>query len=542
MNGAELVVRCLQGEGVKYCFGLPGEENLELLRALSDSPIKTIITRDERGAAFMANAYGRFTGMPGVCFSTLGPGATNLVTGVADGLLDFAPMVAITAQASSLRRHKESHQYIDTLSLFRAITKWNVAIERTEIIPESIRKAFRLAAIEKPGPTHIELPEDTALMEAKGSPIEPVAYHYPVCDEDRLKTAAGLIRDSKMPIILAGHGAIRNRVSAELVRFAQRAGIAVATTFMGMGAIAADHELFVSNIGLQSRDYIQCGINKADLIIAVGYDPVEFSPKWWDNTKRIIHIDTNPAEVDINYVALEVLGDMAKNLHMLTELITDTKDYSYYLKLREDLQADLLDGAMTSSEKGLSPLTIIRAIRNALKRDDILISDVGAHKIWIGRCYPAYEPNTVIISNGFASMGVALPYAITASLLYPQRRILAAVGDGGFMMSACELETAVRMGLAFTVVIFNDNGYGLIQWKQHNRYKSDFFVGLSNPDFVKLAESFGCKGYRVEKAHELESALKETALEKVPTIVECLVDYSVNLKLTERLGSIVCRV
>lgn len=542
MNSAELIIRCLEAEGIKYCFGLPGEENLEFLKALTSSSIKTVITRDERGASFMANAYGRFTGRAGVCFSTLGPGATNLVTGIADAQLDFAPLVAITAQASSSRRHKESHQYIDVLSMLRAITKWNVRIDKPQIISEAMRKAFRIAELEKPGPTHIEIPEDIADMTVEDNPINRCEYLYPVSCQDRLKEAYTIINRASLPIIIAGHGVIRNRASSALTEFAEKAGIAVVTTFMGMGAIPSDHELFVSNIGLQARDYVQCGIDKSDLIIAVGYDPVEFSPKWWDSNKKIIHIDTTPSEIDKNYQALEITGDMVSNIKMLSHLITNKKDFSYFTKLKEEVQSDFHEKMLLKTDKGLSPLSILNSIRTVLNREDILISDVGAHKIWIGRSYPAYEPNTVIISNGFASMGFALPSAITAKLLYPQKNVIVAVGDGGFMMSLAEIETAIRLKLAFTVVIFNDNGYGLIQWKQLNRYNKDFFVGLTNPDFVKLAESFGCKGYFVDDEDSLIPTLNEALRQDVPSIVECKVDYSINRKLSERLGSIICRI
>ncbi|HIJ60995.1 MAG TPA: acetolactate synthase large subunit [Nitrospirae bacterium] len=542
MNSAEFLVRCLENEGIEYCFGLPGEENLEFLKALTSSSIKTIITRDERGASFMANAYGRLTGKAGVCFSTLGPGATNLVTGIADAQLDFAPLVAITAQASSSRRHKESHQYIDVLSMLRAITKWNVRIDKPEIINEAVRKVFKIAEMEKPGPTHIEFPEDIADMDVQDIPINRLEYLYPVCSDERIKEASRLINNSQLPIIIAGHGIIRSKACDALKDFAEKAGIAVVTTFMGMGAIPADHDLFISNIGLQARDYVQCGIDIADLIIAIGYDPVEFSPKWWDNQKKIIHIDTTPAEIDKNYQALEITGDMVLNMRAITYLINNKKDFSYFEKLKKDVLSDLEAKMLYKTDSGLSPLSILQAIRSVLKRDDMLISDVGAHKIWIGRSYPAYEPNTVIISNGFASMGFALPSAITAKLLYPEKNILAVVGDGGFMMTIGELETARRFNLAFTVVLFNDNGYGLIQWKQQNRYKKDFFVGLTNPDFVRLAESFGWKGYLVDREDELIPTLKSAINGGVPCIVECKVDYSVNRRLSERLGSIICRI
>ncbi|MCC6346416.1 MAG: acetolactate synthase large subunit [Nitrospirales bacterium] len=542
MNSAELLTKCLENEGVRFAFGLPGEENLELLNALSSSGIEVVVTRDERGASFMANVYGRLTGSPGVCFSTLGPGATNLVTGVADAFLDFAPLLALTAQASPSRAHKESHQYIDVLSMFKPITKWNSRIIAPHTIPEVVRKAFKLAVLEKQGPTHLELPEDMASAPAEGSPLPHSPLEYPVPDPMRIQTAVDMIREAKAPLILAGHGVLRSNASLELFHLAAKTGIAVIATFMGAGAFPADHELFVSTIGLQSRDYVQCGLDRTDLIIAVGYDPVEFSPKFWDASKKIIHIDTNPAEVDASYNAYELTGDIRKTLRTMTEMAEFEKDPSYFMRLKKDVEENSADPDLYRTDNGLSPLEVIRGIRQALGREDILISDVGAHKIWIGRFYPAYAPNTVIISNGFASMGFAVPGAIAAKLAHPEKKVIAAVGDGGFLMSVAELETAVRWKLPFVTVIFNDNCFGLIQWKQLMRYKRDFCVKVRNPDFVKLAESFGCRAYRVEKGENLAGALEDALKQDVPSLIDCRIDYSVNVKLSEKLGNIVCRI
>ena len=542
MNGAELLIKCLETEGVKYVFGVPGEENIEILHALLSSDIRVIITRDERGAAFMANSMGRLTGSPGVCFSTLGPGATNLVTGIADAFLDFAPMLAITAQASSLRIHKESHQYISVLSMLKPITKWNSRIESADTIPEVVRKAFKISMLEKMGPTHIEVPEDIAGLNTGKYPIKPVAVDYPPADADQIKKAVAMIREATSPLILAGNGVLRSRASSELLMLSKESCIAVINTFMGMGAVPADDELYISTIGLQSKDYVQCGLDRADLIIAIGYDPVEFSPKYWEPSKKIIHIDTNPAEVDFSYNALELVGDIKKTLQILTDSIGLQKDPAYFIGLKKEIEEDKGDESFYSSENGVSPLQIVNAIRAALGREDILISDVGAHKLWIGRFYPAYAENTVLISNGFASMGFAIPSAISAKLLFPEKNVVAAVGDCGFMTSMAELETAVRLGIAFVTVIFNDNGYGLIQWKELMKYKKDFFIKTGNPDFVKLGESFGCKAYRVDKGDDLLKTIREALAQKVPSIIDCRVDYSPNMKLTEKLGHIVCKI
>ena len=539
MKSSELFVQCLEAEGVEYVFGLPGEENLEFLNALSSSKIKFILTQDERWAAFMANAYGRLSGKPGVCLSTLGPGATNLITGVADALLDFSPMVAITGQVGLSKMHKESHQYIDILSVFRPVTKWNTRIERPETIPEIIRKAFKTSSIEKPGPTHIEFPEDIAAIETRGMPLSHNPIRYPEPTEDMLAKALSMIRNARMPLILAGNGVIRGKAAGELKAFVSRTKIGVTTTFMGAGALPADDDGFVSTVGLQSQDYVSCGFDRADLIVAIGYDPVEFSPRYWneDGNKQIIHIDFTPAEIDVNYPAFELLGDIKTTLSMITARLDSERDASYYHRLKL-----YVDHALHFSTSGfpLKPLKIIGDIRKALGRNDILISDVGAHKIWIARFYPAYEENTVLISNGFASMGFAIPAAISARLLYPDRNIIAAVGDGGFLMSMGEINTAVRLGINFVCIIFNNGGYGLIEWKENLRYNKEFFARFDNPDFVKLAESFGALGYRVTAEDDLLPMIKDALAQKRPAIIDCPVDYSENVKLTEKLGSLIC--
>ena len=539
MKSSELFVRCLEAEGVEYIFGLPGEENIEFLNALSSSKIRFILTHDERWAAFMANAYGRLSGSPGVCLSTLGPGASNLITGVADALLDYSPMVAITGQVGLANMHKESHQRIDILSVFRPITKWNARIEIPETIPEITRKAFKTASLEKPGPTHIEFPEDIAVIETEGVPLSRASMRYPEPAEDMLAKAVAMIKNAHMPLILAGHGVIRGKAAGELKDFVSKTKIGVTTTFMGTGALPADDECFVSTVGLQSKDYISCGFDKADLIIAIGYDPVEFSPRYWNKngSKQIIHIDFTPSEIDIDYSALELLGDIKTTLSMITERVDFERDVSYYHRLKL-----YVDHALHFSTAGfpLKPLRIINDIRKALGRNDILISDVGAHKIWIARFYPAFEENTVLISNGFASMGFAIPAAISAKLLHPDKNIFAAVGDGGFLMSMSEINTAVRLGLNFVCLIFNDGGYGLIEWKEKLRYGREFFTRFANPDFVKLAESFGARGYRVTAENDLLPIIKEALDQKRPAIIDCPVDYTENMKLTEKLGRLIC--
>lgn len=539
MKASELFVRCLEVEGVSHIFGVPGEETLELLEALRSSSITFIPTRHEQGAAFMANAWGRFSHRPGVCLSTLGPGATNLMTGIGDAFLDFSPMVAITGQTSLSEFHKESHQYIDVLSIFRPLTKWNMRIERSHVIPEVIRKAFMIASLEKPGPTHIELPQDIAEEDTYGVAIEPSEIVYPEPDSGVITEAVRMIKEANAPLILTGNGILRGDASYALRRFVEKTNIAVTTTFMGMGAVPADSKLFLSTTGLQLRDYISCGFERADLIIAIGYDSVEYSPAHWnpEKNKKIIHIDFTHAEIDAHYNALQLIGDISNTLNALTESIDFRKDSDYFLKLRESIDFSFMQDIQGFP---LKPQRIIKEIRQCLAREDILISDVGAHKIWIARFYPAYEPLTSIISNGFASMGFALPAGITAKILNPEKNIIAVMGDGGFMMSVAELETAVRYCLPVVCLIFNDGAYGLISWKQKNRFGHEFGSQFNNPDFVKLAESFGANGYRVETEDELSPILKDALLQKRPSVIDCPVDYSENLKLTETLGKIIC--
>lgn len=539
MKASELFVRCLEAEGVSHIFGIPGEENLELLEALNNSSITFIPTRHEQGAAFMANAWGRFSHRPGACLSTLGPGATNLMTGIGDAFLDFSPMVAITGQAGLPEVHKESHQYIDILSILRPLTKWNMRIASAHVIPEVVRKAFMMASLEKPGPTHIELSQDVAEGEIQGAPLLPSDIEYPVPDTRNIEKAIIIIREAENPLIIAGNGILRCKASSALRRFAEKANIAVTTTFMGMGAIPADSRLFLSTTGLQSKDYISCGFERADLIIAIGYDPVEFSPVYWNpgKDKKIIHIDFTHAEIDAHYNALQLIGDITSTLKSLTESIDFQKDSAYFFKLRESVDAPFMHDIQGFP---LKPQRIIKEIRECLRREDILISDVGAHKIWIARFYPAYEPLTSIISNGFASMGFALPAAITARMLNAEKSIIAVMGDGGFMMSVAELETAVRYSLPIVCIIFNDGSYGMISWKQKNRFGHEFGCQFNNPDFVKLAESFGAKGYRVETEDELSHILRDALLQKKPSVIDCPVDYSENFKLSETLGKIIC--
>jgi len=545
MKGSDLFVRCLENEGVEYVFGVPGEETLDLLHSLSKSRIRFIVARHEQGAAFMAGVYGRLTHRPGVCLSTLGPGATNLLTGVADAYLDRAPIVAITGQAALEKRHKEAHQYIDVAGTFKHVTNWSATITRADFIPEIVRKAFDIA-VDAPGAVHIELPEDVAGEETQRAPLQRKGHaHTSAPDDTELKRAASLIKKASMPIILAGNGVIRDRASEELAGFTGKTGIPVATTFMGKGAIPADSELYLGSVGLQAKDYIMCGFEAADLVLAVGLDPVEYSPSFWnpDSSKRIIHIHSTHPEVDASYLPeVSLIGSIKESLHHLTPLCNFKRQVPHYFTKLKRMMETELDSYKDDASFPMKPQRMIYDMRACLSRSDILISDVGAHKLWIGRLYPAYEPNTVIISNGFASMGFALPGAIAANLICPEKKIVAATGDGGFMMNLQELETATRLGCSFTVVVFNDSKYGAVDWKLRMRFKESFGVDFSNPDFVKLAESFGAKGVKIERPEEFAPELKKAIKSNAIWVFDVEVDYSENLKLTEKLGENLCLI
>ena len=531
VKAAELIVKCLENEGVECIFGVPGEENMDLLDALLGSSIRFVTTRHEQGAAFMADVYGRLTGKAGVCLSTLGPGATNLITGVADANMDRAPLVALTAQTDRDRMHKESHQHLDI------VTKWNTSLHVPDIIPEAFRKAFKLAQSEKPGATHIEIPEDLARMETDGRPLLVQWVHPGGAAPEQIAKAAHIISNAARPVILAGNGVIRGRASEALVRFAEKLNLPVATTFMAKGVIPDPHPLALGAIGLQMRDYLNDAFAEADVVIAVGYDVVEYAPTSWNpkRDKQIVHVDMSSAEVDAAYIVeVGVVGDIASALDALVRVVTPHAT-AHGLPFRQKLRDELEEGRQDNSFP-LKPQRILADLRSALDDDDIVISDVGAHKLWLARLFPCMQPNTCIISNGFASMGLAVPGAVAAKLAHPNRRVVAVTGDGGFLMNSQELETAVRLETPFVVLVFNDRSYGLIRWKQMQQFKQPAFVDFNNPDFVKYAESFGANGIRIESAEELLPALRAALSSNQLTIIDCPVDATENLWLTEKLG------
>lgn len=540
---SRLLVECLENEGVRYIFGIPGEENLELMSELKNSKIKFITTRHEQGAAFMADVYGRLTGHAGVCLATLGPGATNLATGVADANGDGAPLIAITGQVGTERMHITSHQYMDLTKFFEPITKRTKMVVRPDTINEIVRIAFKYAESERPGACHIDLPVNISKMKFPATE-RPLKREIPLKEKavDRsISEATRLIREASNPVILAGSQAVRVHASKALTRFAEDLKIPVINTMMAKGIIPYDNKYAMMTVGIPQYDHANKLLVDADLIVAIGYDLVEFSPFRWnqDNNAKIVHISTTPAHINKYYQCnVEVVGDISDALNRIVdELDSDNRtEPESVLKIRK-----VFDEAFAKDADNdicpMKPQRIIRDVRKALGRKDILISDVGAHKMWIARLYYCYEPNTCIISNGFATMGIGLPGAISAKLVHPERRILTITGDGGFMMNSQELETAVRLKLNIVVLIMNDSSYGLIKWKQMDQYGETYFTDFTNPDFVKLAESMNCIGYRVNKASDLPELLEKAFQHDRPVIIDVPVDYSENVKLSKSLKS-----
>jgi acetolactate synthase I/II/III large subunit len=538
-RASDVFVECLESEGVKHVFGIPGEETLDLNESLSRSSIEFVPVRHEQGGAYMADVYGRLTGRAGVCLGTLGPGALNLTTAVADAFLDRAPLVALTGQGDLESMHKESHQYVDLLRVMRPITKWNARLSDPAIIPEVVRKAFNVAEGEKPGATHIELPEDVMAAETDGEPLRRRRQARPEPAARELLRAADLVRGAINPVALAGNGIVRGNAAPALREFVRATGIPVAETFMGKGLLSPDSPKALGTVGLQSGDYTMAGFDEADLVLAIGYDLVEHSPEHWNpkRDKTVICVDSLPAETDAFFMPeVELVGDIYNILTRLAEEGRHVPHRGGSARLR-DLVLGRFEQAKNDDHFPMQPPRVLYDIRQALGREDILISDVGLHKLWIARMFPAYEPNTVLIANGLAGMGFALPAAVAAKLVHPERQVVAVNGDGGFLMNCQELETAARLRTPFVSVIWENNSYGSIVWKQDKRFGSHFGTDFTNPDFVKLAEGFGIPGWRCESAGEFGERLRHALSLDVPSLIVVPIDYSLDVAISAELGT-----
>ena len=545
MKASDLFVKQLEEEGVEYIFGLPGEENLDFLESIRNSKIKLIVTRHEQAAAFMAATYGRLTGKAGVCFSTLGPGATNLVTGVAYAQLIGAPMVSISGQKAIRNNWQAKFQQVDVVNLMKPITKKSIGIVDANTIPTVIRNSFKTAELERPGAVHIELPEDIASSESNAVIQKKEYTRRPVSERKAIIKAAEMINASKHPLIIVSSGANRKLVTKALTNLITTKNMYVVHTQMGKGVISDDSEYSLFATGIHKRDYVSCGIERADLIITVGYNISEYPPYVWnkDLSKKIINIDFIESEVDKYYNPdVEVIGDIGYSLWEIWKLVDKRKKDSVFQKTRESI-LEVIDAKDKIKSEKLLPHEIVQEVRQSLGEEDILTLDNGIYKLWFSRLYKTYKPNTFLLDNALATMGAGLPSGIVAKMLNPEKNVLTVVGDGGFMMNSQEIETAIRNKIPIVVLILNDEGYGFIKWKQQNMHFKNFALDLGNPDFVKYAESYGAVGIRVKKSDKLSDVIKKAFKMNKVVIIECPIDYSVNYEeFTNKIPNIVCNI
>ncbi len=531
MKASDLFIKALENEGVEYIFGVPGEENLDFLESLTSSSIKLVVTRHEQGAGFMAATYGRLTGKPGVCLSTLGPGATNLVTPAAYAQLGAMPMMMITGQKPIKKSKQARFQIIDVVDMMRPITKYTKQIVNSNVIASQIREAFRLATEERPGAVHLEFPEDIAQEDCDPDVFEPVGHINPKADEEAISAASEMITSAKMPLLLIGAGANRKITCQALAEFVDKTGIYFFTTQMGKGVIDERHPRYLGTAALSSNDFLHAAIDEADLIINVGHDVIEKPPFFMKKGgKKVIHVNFYPAEVDpVYFPQLNVVGDITSTVYRLTDHIQpqDNWDFSFYSKVKEEVKGHLTK-YFKDERFPMLPQRLVNILRENLGSEDVITLDNGIYKIWFARNYTCHQPNTLLLDNALASMGAGLPSAMTVNLLHPNKKVVAVVGDGGFMMNSQELETAVRMGLNLTVIILNDQAYGMIKWKQQDMGFKDFGLDYKNPDFVQYAKSYGANGYRAESDENFRDILEKTLNSPGVHVIDLPVDYSLN--------------
>ncbi len=546
MNASDLFVKALENEGVEVIYGVPGEENLDFLEALRKSAIKLILTRHEQGAAFMAATYGRLTGKAGVCLATLGPGATNLVTGAAYGQLGAFPMLLITGQKPIKSSKQGQFQIVDVVRMMGPLTKYTRQIVNVNLIPSMVREAFRLAQEERPGAVHLELPEDIAaeLVDENTAPVFDISHtHRPKAGDKVITEAAQMIKLTKYPLLLVGAGANRKRVRSALGNFVRDSGIYFFSTQMGKGLIDEHNPQCLGTAALSSDDYIHCAIDRADLVINVGHDVVEKPPFFMEHDgKKVIHINFSSAVVDnVYFPQHEVVGDIAESINCLTRMVGKLdQECDYFRRVREHLCEHLQENTANSGFP-LKPQRLVADVRKVMPDDGVIALDNGVYKIWFARNYLAVEPNTVLLDNALATMGAGLPSAMEVARLWPQRRVLAINGDGGFMMNCQELETAVRLNLNLVVLVLNDSSYGMIRWKQYGMGYPDFGLEFSNPDFVQFAESFGAKGHRVTASEQFAPLLESCFTTGGVQLIDLPVDYSENNRvLIDELKEKVC--
>lgn len=531
MKASDLFVKCLEAEGVKYVFGVPGEENLDLLESMRESGIKFITTRHEQAAVFMAATFGRLTGKAGVALSTLGPGATNLVTGVAYAQLGGMPLLVITGQKPIRKSKQGRFQIVDIVQMMTPLTKMSETIVSADRIPSLVRQAFKVAESELPGAVHLELPEDIAAEDSDTAPIIPIKIRRAGPDPKAINMALELLNKAKSPIVLVAAGANRKLVRKHLQAFLDKTKIPFISTQMGKGVIDESSDLYLGTTALSAGDFVHKMLLKSDCVLVVGHNLNEKPPVVLSSQERsVIHLNFNEADVDDVYIpSLELMGDLAHSIWALTEDITPSAhwNFDYFYSLKSKLQEHINEKS-TDNSFPLKPQRLVADLEATLPRDGILALDNGMYKLWVARNYTAHEQNSVLLDNALATMGAGLPGAMGAKILFPDKAVVALVGDGGLMMSSQEIETAIRLKLNLVVVIVNDNGYGMIKWKQEGAEFNNFALEFGNPDFVKFAESFGARGTRVESADQFKEKLKYALEAGGVWLIDCPIDYSEN--------------
>lgn len=533
MNAAELFVRCLEAEGVTHIFGIPGEENLVFLEAIRTSSIQLVLTRHEQAAGFMAATFGRLTGKPGVCLSTLGPGATNFVTAASYALLGGMPMVLITGQKPIKKSKQGRFQILDVVGVMEPVTKMARQVVNGNIIPALVREAFRVAQEEKPGPVHLELPEDIAEEAVSAGPFVVAEPYLPQADRAAIRKAADLIRKAERPLLTIAAGANRHSVCEAVEGFVDVTGIYFFSTQMGKGVVDQRHPQSLGTAALSDHDYLHCAIARADLIINVGHDVVEKPPFFMepDDGTLVIHINYSAAQADqVYFPQHEVVGDIAESMDALTEALGCCRkpSYDYFSRIKHEVERNVYGNGHIADTFPATPQRIVHDVREAMPENGVLSLDNGMYKIWFARNYMAYQPNSLLLDNALATMGAGLPVAIAAKLLQPERVAVALCGDGGFMMNSQELETALRLKLDLVVIILRDDGYGMIKWKQAGAGLPVYGLDFGNPDFVLYAESYGARGHRITRSGELGGVLADCVRQGGVHVIETPVDYSEN--------------
>lgn len=531
MKASDLFIQSLENEGVEYIFAVPGEENLDLLQSIKDSSIRLILCRHEQGAGFMAATYGRLTGKPGVCMATLGPGATNLVTPAAYAQLGGMPLMVITGQKPIKKSKQARFQIIDVVDMMRPITKFTKSITHANNIPSLIRESFRIATAEKPGAVHLELPEDVARETTNEALFQPETIDYPIASKSSLEKAVKMISAAKAPLVLIGAGANRKKNCDALTQFIDQTGFYFFTTQMGKGVIDERHPKYMGTAALSSDDFLHQGIEEADLIINIGHDVIEKPPFFMKHGgKQVIHINYHPSEIDAVYFPqLNVVGDIFQSITLLGSMLNKESlaDTPFFAEVKSKVTKHL-SKYFEDTRFPMLPQRLVNILRENLGEEDMVSLDNGIYKLWFARNYPAYSHNTLLLDNALATMGAGLPSAMAVNLLHPEKKSVAVVGDGGFMMNSQELETAVRLGLNLTVIILNDSAYGMIKWKQEDLALDDFGLDYKNPDFVQYAQSYGANGYRAESDAHFQEILETCLLKDGVHLIDLPVDYSLN--------------